>query len=110
EGAFGAGLEAGRAWGDTILQMDRMITDDWTQAKKFMDDGALPVGVEKMYTEIGQVINREAPARKDLSEKIIACNIGISASDVAIGKVIYELALKKEIGIKLPLMEEIGIL
>lgn len=110
EGVFGVGLEAGRAWGDSILKMDRLITDDWSQTRDFMNNGALPLGVEKMYTEIGKVVDNKKLARKNEKEKIIACNIGISAADIGIGGLVYNESIKNKIGIELPLMEKVDIL
>lgn len=75
-----------------------------------MNDSALPFGVENMYTEIGQVINGKDAARINLTEKVIACNTGVLASDIGIGALIYDLILEKEIGIDLPLIVKASIL
>lgn len=104
-GVFGIGLEAGRAWGDTIISMDKFVTDDWIQTKKFTNDGGFPQEVKNLYVELGNFVNGKMTGRSSDEENIIACNVGISAVDLAIGQVVYERALEDGIGIKLPLMK-----
>lgn len=104
-GIFGIGLEAGRAWGETISSMDKFVTDDWTQTKKFTDEGGFPQEVKTFYVELGNFVNGKMVGRSNEQENIIACNVGISAVDLAIGQVVYEKAVEERIGITLPLME-----
>lgn len=110
EGVLGIGLEAGRAWGDTILQMDKFITDDWQQTNEAMKKGGYPEGVKDIYTELGEIINNKKPGRLNNKEKIMAGNLGISAVDIVLGNLIYELALEKGVGIELPLMKETSLI
>ncbi|RST77176.1 ornithine cyclodeaminase family protein [Siminovitchia acidinfaciens] len=109
-GIFGVGLEAGRAWGDAILRMDKFVTDDWEQTKKFAEAGGFPKEVEDFYIEVGKFVNGKRKGRENDQENIIACNVGISALDLAIANMVYERALDKEKGMKLPLMETENII
>lgn len=104
EGVFGIGLESGRAWGDAIVKMDKFVTDDWVQTEKFADDGGFPQQIKDFYVELGSFVNGSTVGRNNDSEKIIACNVGISAVDLAIGQVVYEKAISQGVGISLPLM------
>lgn len=110
DGVLGIGLESGRAWGEVITSMDRFITDDWQQTKSFMEEGAYPEGIQDNYTELGDIISNEKPARKNNNEKIFAGNLGISVADIAIAHYIYKLAQEKSIGLRLPLMQEINLI
>lgn len=110
EGVFGVGLEAGRAWGETILKMDTFVTDDWQQTKKFADAGGFPSEIKDIYVELGAYVNGKKVGRQSETENILACNVGISAVDLAIAHVVYEKALSNEIGINLPLMKHGNII
>ncbi|GIN97738.1 N-[(2S)-2-amino-2-carboxyethyl]-L-glutamate dehydrogenase SbnB [Siminovitchia terrae] len=110
EGVFGVGLESGRAWGDAILNMDKFVTDDWAQTKKFAEAGGFPKEIKDFYIEVGKFVNGKQEGRENDKENIIAGNVGIAALDLAIGNMVYKRALDEEKGMKLPLMETENII
>lgn len=104
-GVLGIGLESGRAWGETITQMDRFITDDWKQTESFMLTGAYPKSIEDKYQELGDIINKKVTGRNNEEEMIMAGNLGIAAVDMVLADYLYKLALEKKVGKSLSLMK-----
>lgn len=107
-GMVGAGLEAGRAWPAELLHgVDKVITDDLEQTMGYSSSpGAFPGGMPEFYCQLGELINGTKAGRENAEERILAFNIGFAAEDVALGQVVYETAMKSNIGRMLPLMEE----
>ena len=95
EGSLGIGLEASRAWyGDTILNADKFITDDWEQTKSFHVQGAFPDGLPAAYTELGTIVAGQNKGRENDSQRILAINIGLALEDIILANHLYERATK----------------
>ena len=103
-------MESGRAWGNTIIKMDKFVTDDWEQTKSFAETGAFPKGIENMYIELNKFVNKQKLGRVSKKEKIFVGNVGISAADLVVGDIVYKTAMNRNIGIILPLMESENLL
>ena len=105
-GCLGFGLEASRAWhGDTILNVDKFITDSWEQTVHFEEQGAFPDGLPELYAELGEVACGAKPGRESDEERILAINIGLALEDVIVANRIYEVARERGGYQKLVLME-----
>lgn len=105
-GMLGAGLEAGRAWPESIIHgVDKVITDDLNQTLSYASTGAFAGGLPKFYAQLGDLVNGK-PGRENDNETILAFNIGIAAEDISLGQYVYEKAVEKNVGITLPLMEK----
>ncbi len=105
-GCLGFGLEASRAWhGDTILNVDKFITDSWEQTVYFEEQGAFPDGLPELYAELGMVTCGAKPGRESDEERILAINIGLALEDVIVANRIYEVARERGGYQKLVLME-----
>lgn len=105
-GCLGFGLEASRAWhGDTILNVDKFITDSWEQTVHFEEQGAFPDGLPELYAELGEVACGAKPGRESDEERILAINIGLALEDVIVANRIYEVAWERGGYQKLVLME-----
>lgn len=98
QGVFAVGLENGMAWGKATSQMNKFITDDWEQAKFNASENLFPGGLPKKYIEIGKVIVGERKGRENNEENIIACNVGLAINDIAVGRLVYEKAIEKNVG------------
>jgi ornithine cyclodeaminase/alanine dehydrogenase len=83
-----------RGWQDCDPLFDKVYADDHAHVKDFMPE---------IFAEIGEVINGNKPGRENAKEKIIAYNIGIAIEDMALGKMVYDRALKKGVGQKIDL-------
>lgn len=82
--------------------VDKYYTDGIGQYSKFKSMGYFPNGPENP-PEICDVITEKIEGRTNKSEKIVTMNIGMALDDMATAIRIYERALEKGIGTKLPL-------
>lgn len=104
EGVLGLPLESSRAWtNEALFGVDKFINDDLEQAKLYEAHGAFSGGIPKLYAETGEVVAGLKTGRENDQEKIIAMNIGLACEDISFGTFIYNKALEKGIGTKLPL-------
>lgn len=105
-GSLACPLEVSRAWeDDALLAMDKFITDDFGQLEYFATQGAFPGGIPPLYAELGQVVVGNKPGRETEQERILAVNVGIGATDVALGQRIYSLARERGVGVELVLAD-----
>lgn len=103
-GRFYIGIESFRYWDeDALLSTDKFITDDWAQAKTFMEKTPhinLPL---QLYAELGEILLGEKPGREQSNETIVCIFVGIGLADLALADLIYRLASEKGLGEKLRL-------
>jgi len=90
---------------DTMNRADKFIFDSEEEHINLKDSGAhyfcgFP---KKIYGDLGEIVAGLKPGREDKDELIVANNIGMATEDVALAKVIFDIALEKGIGIRLPL-------
>ena len=78
-----------RGWQNCDALFDKVFTDDHEHIKSWMP---------KVNGELGAVINGSNKGRENDSETIIAYNYGIAINDIAIAKVIYESAIRDNVG------------
>jgi ornithine cyclodeaminase/alanine dehydrogenase-like protein (mu-crystallin family) len=110
-GLLGIALES-NAWEHSIYTevIDRFVCDDWGLVLSYQKKGAFQLGLPKDYFLLGNIIAGDEVGRKDDNEYVMSFNMGISVSDIAVAKIIYEEALVKNLGIELQLMEQEDIL
>ena len=53
--------------------------------------------------ELGDAVTGKVPGRTSHEEKILTVNIGTGLADVATAKLLYDIALEKDLGTVLPL-------
>lgn len=106
-GMLGIALE-GKAWEDIIYTeyLDRFVCDDWALAQSYQQKGSFQLGMPKKYHILGNVIDGTDVGRADENEIVIAFNMGMAISDMALAAKIYNMAKEKNIGIRLPFMEQ----
>lgn len=78
-----------RGWQNCDALFNKVFTDDHEHIKSWMP---------KVNGELGAVINGSNKGRENDSETIIAYNYGIAINDIAIAKVIYESAVRDNVG------------
>ncbi|MCS7103642.1 MAG: hypothetical protein NZ992_07170, partial [Candidatus Korarchaeum sp.] len=80
-----------------IASMDKFYTDDIAQFDYYVKEGWIrPVG--RVFGELGEVVTRAKPGRERDRERIMCMNLGLAILDVAVGKLIYEEAMRKNAG------------
>ncbi len=90
------------------FKVDKMVVDDWNQCQKsqygqfagLIQNGELRD--EHIYGEIGEIIAELKPGRQSSSERILFWHKGFAISDIMLGYLAYQKAVKKDIGTKLP--------
>lgn len=92
-----------RGWEKCAFSFDKVITDDLNQTNHYVEEGEFSGGMPPIYAELGEVILGIKKGRENEAEKIIAYNIGIAISDIALGKYVYEKAVSKGVGVSLNL-------
>ncbi len=102
-GATALPLDFDSYWkSSAIASMDKFYTDDVEQLKYYIKEGWIRP-IERIDGSLDEVIVGKKPGREKKDERIMCMNLGLAIEDVATGKLIYELALKKGVGRKLPL-------
>ena len=80
--------------------MDKIVVDDWGQCKggilgslrRHVETGKLTA--ETLFGELGEIVAGKKPGREKEDEKILFWHRGLSTSDIALGQLCYEKALK----------------
>jgi ornithine cyclodeaminase len=88
--------------------MNKIVVDDWAQCRSGQF-GALRAHVEaglldekKLHAELGQIVAGERPGRTSDDERILFWHRGLATTDVAVGHLLYQRALERNIGVTLP--------
>lgn len=108
---------------------NRIVADLWSMHKSWMTDGIEhPDGIDSIRSwamsgqlldlvqqgeydpakvdDIGDIVTGKSPGRQSEEEIIITVMGGLPTADIAWGWQVYENAMKKDLGIKLPLWEQ----
>src|SRR5690625_3415214 len=87
----------------TIKRSDKYIVDGLEQAKHFEKLGYYTNSLPEVYAELGEVVAGAKKGRERKEEIIVNNNIGMAVEDVVVGKVLFNKAIDKGIGVRLPL-------
>jgi ornithine cyclodeaminase/alanine dehydrogenase-like protein (mu-crystallin family) len=84
--------------------MDKIVVDDWGQCRQGRF-GALRPHVEQgllseanLHAELGQIVAGHRPGREGDDERILFWHRGLATTDVAVGHLLYERALERDLG------------
>lgn len=86
-----------------IASMDKFYTDDVPQLNYYIKEGWIRP-IERVTGELSEVIVGSKPGRESEEEKIMCMNLGLAILDVAVGKMIYEEAKRRNAGRMLPFL------
>jgi ornithine cyclodeaminase/alanine dehydrogenase-like protein (mu-crystallin family) len=105
KGGLAVSLDYDSAWTDSaIMECDKFISDDITQLLYTKRGGAYFSGIpEKVYADLGELVAGLKPVRQTDTERIFCMNMGIAVDDMVTAKLIYERAVEKRAGTRLPL-------
>lgn len=87
----------------TSLKASKYIVDSIDEHELFAGMGYFPDGLPKVYAETGEILAGLKPGRTSKDEIIVCSNVGMSVCDVVMGREIFDIALAKGIGKRLPL-------
>lgn len=86
-------------WDPGISQRaDKFIVDSREAHEIFDQKGYFPDGLPKITCETGEIIAGLEKGRTSKDELIVCSNIGMSVCDVVVGREIFDIALKNNIG------------
>ncbi len=105
KGGLGVSLDYDSAWsGRAMKECDKFVSDDIGQLLYTKEEGVYFKGIpDKIYADLGELASGMKPGRQIDTEKIFCMNMGIAVDDMVTAKLIYERALKKRAGVRLPL-------
>ncbi len=93
-GSFAAAVDLGFSWkGETLAQLDRVMTDDLDQA--VTEKLTYP---KPYHGEVSGLVAGKTPGRQTAAERTGLVFAGIGLADVAVGAAVYEAARAKGIG------------
>ena len=103
EGGFASLVDFDSYWHpDALHEADKFCTDDVPQLEHYRGIGYFQ-NIPPIYTDLGELVTGRKPGRQNPRERTFACNLGLALDDIAIAPLIYERALKRGIGTRLPL-------
>lgn len=103
KGAFASLVDFDSYWHpDALKETDKFCTDDINQLEHYRSIGYFQ-GIPPVYADLGELVFGTKPGRQDLHERTVACNLGLAIDDMAVAPAVYERAVEKGIGTRLPL-------
>jgi ornithine cyclodeaminase/alanine dehydrogenase len=89
----------------TVKRADKYVCDSEAQHRVLEGYGFYPQGLPPIHAETGEVVAGLKPGRTGADELIVVNNIGMAVEDVVVARRIFDRALERGIGIKLPLWD-----
>ena len=103
EGAFGSAVDFDSYWKPAAMHLsDKYCTDDIDQLMHYKHAGYF-TDIPAIHADLGEILAGKKAPRENDRERIIAANLGLALDDIATGKILYERAVQKKIGIELEL-------
>jgi len=85
-----------------MKNVDKFCVDDTPQILHFKSEGYLK-SLPEIYADLGEIVAKKKPGHQNDKEKIMVMPLGLALEDVGVAIHIYQTALEKGIGRKLPL-------
>ncbi|MFA5865219.1 MAG: ornithine cyclodeaminase family protein [Phycisphaerae bacterium] len=105
DGGLAVSLDYDSAWtSEAMKECNKYCSDDIGQMLATKEHGVYFGGIpEKIYADLGDLAAGKKPGRQNDLEKIFSMNMGIAVDDMVTAKVIYQRAVEKKAGTRLPL-------
>jgi ornithine cyclodeaminase/alanine dehydrogenase len=88
---------------DALNEADKWTTDNIGQYNHYKDGMGYFQNCPEVYAELGELVTGKKNGRETATEKTFAANLGLAMEDMAVAPLIYDLAVEKKIGTRLPL-------
>ena len=90
-----------------ILEADKVVVDIWEEVlhrktpllAQMFEAGK--ISTDRIYADIGQIINGDKPGRQSDQERIFFSPLGLGSEDVAVAAAVYHRAAQKNLGVLL---------
>jgi ornithine cyclodeaminase/alanine dehydrogenase len=105
EGGLAVALDYDSAWTSAAMQeCDKFCSDDVDQLLSTKEHGVYFGGIPAAISaDLGELAAGLKPGRESDGERIFSMNMGIAVDDMVTAKVLYERALERGAGVRLPL-------
>ena len=105
EGGLAVSLDYDSAWTSAAMgECDKFCSDDVNQLLSTKEHGVYFGGIPAAISaDLGELAAGLKPGRESDSERIFSMNMGIAVDDMVTAKVLYERALERGAGVRLPL-------
>jgi len=101
-GAFVSAVDLGRSWrAEPIARLDLVVTDDRAQSEALARAGKL-VTAGPFHADLAEPASGGQPGRRDARERALFVFAGDAIADLASARVVYEAALRRGLGLRLP--------
>ncbi|RNB84717.1 ornithine cyclodeaminase family protein [Brevibacillus fluminis] len=89
---------------DGVYKKADIYTVDSEEQHRLLETyGYYPWGLPTIYAETGLVAAGDKPGRTSSEQLIVSNNVGMAVEDIIIARKVFDHALEREIGLKLPL-------
>jgi ornithine cyclodeaminase/alanine dehydrogenase len=104
-GGLAVSLDYDSAWTSPAMrECDKFFADDVAQLLATKDHGVYFGGIpEAIHADLGDLATGIRPGRETDNERIFSMNMGIAVDDMVTARVLYERALERSAGVRLPL-------
>ena len=85
-----------------MQRVNKFCVDDMPQILHFKSEGYLK-SLPEIYADLGEIVAKKKPCRQNDKERIMVMPLGLALEDVGVAIHVYQMALEKGIGRKLPL-------
>ncbi len=105
EGGLAVSLDYDSAWTSAAMkQCEKFCSDDIGQLLATKEHGVYFSGIPaNIYADLGDLSSGKKPGRQNDKERIFSMNMGIAVDDMVTAKVLYQRAVEKNAGVRLPL-------
>ena len=102
-GAFASLVDFDSYWhSDAMAEVAKFCTDDTAQLQHYQKVGYFKK-IPDIHADLGELVTGKIAGRETASEKTMTANLGLALDDMAVAPLIYQAAVQKGIGTRLPL-------
>jgi ornithine cyclodeaminase/alanine dehydrogenase len=104
-GGLAVSLDYDSAWTSAAMkQCGKFVCDDTGQLLSTQEHGVYFGGIpKKVYADLGELAAGLKKGRENAKERIFSLNMGIAVDDMVTAKALYQKALQRKAGVRLPL-------
>jgi ornithine cyclodeaminase/alanine dehydrogenase len=104
-GGLAVSLDYDSAWTSAAMkECAKFVADDTRQLLSTQEHGVYFGGIpENIYADLGELAAGIKKGRENATERIFSMNMGIAIDDMVTAKALYEKALARKAGVRLPL-------
>ena len=105
EGGLAVSLDYDSAWTSAAMrECDKFCSDDIGQLLATKEHGVYFGGIPaSIHADLGDLAAGTRPGREGAGERIFSMNMGIAVDDMVTARVLYQRALERGAGVRLPL-------